>query len=416
MLRRRQVDVLVVGAGPVGLFTALELVERGVSVQIVDKSRRPAAHSYALALHPRTLDMLDAAGLAGPMLQAGYRIERISFYDGKQRQAGVDMTELSADHRFLLVLPQNRFEELLLEALAAKGVEPLRNHRVSRVTNDAGRVEAQVDKLEHVSTGYATATMEWVVDKSVVLEPRYLIGADGHRSLVRQQLGAEFVKAGDAQQFAVFEFDAEFEAGKEARVVFGERTTNVLWPLPDGAFRFSFEVTEGAAPEAAATTQLDGEAYAQLSEAHLRDLLRERAPWFDAEPRNLRWSVRVRFEKRLAERFGEHPVWLIGDAAHLTGPVGIMSMNVGFREGSELAALIAGSISGKDDPAAFEKWGKRCHAEWERLIDPGAAASVAQGASEWIRATAPRMLECLPASGSDLDVLAKQLGVTLDRG
>src|SRR5690606_8964144 len=82
MFGREKTDVLVVGAGPVGLFTALHLARHGVRVQIVDKEWRTGAHSYALALHAASLRLLDDLGLRARVLEHAYRVDTVAFYDG----------------------------------------------------------------------------------------------------------------------------------------------------------------------------------------------------------------------------------------------------------------------------------------------------------------------------------------------
>ena len=82
MFRHRDPEVLVVGAGPVGLVAAVFLQQYGVRVEIVDMHQRTTQHSYALAIHPRTLRLLDEAGLAEGLIGAGRKQTRIAYYDG----------------------------------------------------------------------------------------------------------------------------------------------------------------------------------------------------------------------------------------------------------------------------------------------------------------------------------------------
>ena len=93
-MREERTEVLVVGAGPVGLLTAILLAEAGIEVRIIDREERTTARSYACALHPRTLKLLDRMGLAAPIIERGRRIEKIAFYDGATRQAEVKLSEL----------------------------------------------------------------------------------------------------------------------------------------------------------------------------------------------------------------------------------------------------------------------------------------------------------------------------------
>ena len=86
MKGKHETEVLIVGAGPVGLFTALLLAEHGVRVQIVDEQWRTGAHSYALALHPHSLKLLEQVGLAAAVLEHGYRVRSVALSDGAERR------------------------------------------------------------------------------------------------------------------------------------------------------------------------------------------------------------------------------------------------------------------------------------------------------------------------------------------
>ena len=80
-MREDQTEVFVVGAGPVGLFTALCLAEAGIEVRVIDRQARTTTRSYACALHPHTLELLDRVGLAAELVEQGRRVETFAFYD-----------------------------------------------------------------------------------------------------------------------------------------------------------------------------------------------------------------------------------------------------------------------------------------------------------------------------------------------
>ena len=127
------------------------------------------------------------------------------------------------------------------------------NHAVSRLVSRSDSAVATVDKMVKESVGYAVARTEWMVAKSSEVQVPFVIGADGHQSLVRRSLGIDFPAAGPAQHFAVFEFDSSADLGDEMRLMFGDRTTDVLWPLPDRHCRWSFELFDDDAPAATRT-------------------------------------------------------------------------------------------------------------------------------------------------------------------
>jgi 2-polyprenyl-6-methoxyphenol hydroxylase-like FAD-dependent oxidoreductase len=112
-MRKQDTEVLVVGAGPVGLLTTLLLAEAGIQAQIIDLGKGTATRSYACALHPASIQLLARLGLADALMHAGRRVSRAAFYQGETRQAELSFESLPGDFPFVLVVPQSALEGLL---------------------------------------------------------------------------------------------------------------------------------------------------------------------------------------------------------------------------------------------------------------------------------------------------------------
>ena len=208
MFRRPQPEVLIVGAGPVGLVAALFLQQHGVRVQVVDMNQRTTQLSYALAIHPRTLQILDEAGLSEGLISAGRKLTKVAYYEGRERRAEIDYSALASKHPYLLVVRQSLLERAAEQALRRKKVKVRWGHRLQALTLDGATPQAEVAKLDQVETGYAVAGREWVVVRSSTIRPDYVIGADGYDSTVRRMAGIEMVEHGGGQVFAVYEIEA----------------------------------------------------------------------------------------------------------------------------------------------------------------------------------------------------------------
>jgi len=225
MLRTRNPEVLVAGAGPVGLLAALTLANHGVRTAIVDREWRPGAHSYALALHARSLALLGELGLRDRVLETAYPVRTVALYDGAgQRRAEMRLPgDAAGGTGCVAVMRQDALEKLLADALKRAGVRVAWNHEVVRLVPEDDRVGATINELAKDAGGYAVAHSNWVVARSSDLNVPWVVGCDGHRSFVRRRLGIEFAESGPVQHFAVFEFKTNADLGDQMRLVFGER-------------------------------------------------------------------------------------------------------------------------------------------------------------------------------------------------
>jgi len=418
MFGKKKPEVMVVGAGPVGLFSAVSLAGKSIRVKIIDEGWRPAAHSYALALHPSSLKLLKASGLSTKVLESVHRINRVGIYDERERRATVDFSKLDTDFKYVGVLPQNRLEEALETVLRAHGIAVEWNHRLSRLhQNDGDHVEVSVDRMTMESLGYAVAHAEQVVASSREYEVPFLIGADGHGSLVRRSLGIDFEDAGQTRYFAVFEFKTDFDLQNEMRVVLAENTTSVLWTLAQGYCRWGFELTDFSAPPATREKDrflIQREELPELSNENLANLIGSRAPWFTGRVEKLEWRTVVRFEQRLATLFGRDRSWLVGDAAHMALPVAVQSMNVGLTESEALAEALRQILRGQGSPDGLSEYGSGSLSRWRRLLGlEGERVTASSDASAWIRTNARRIAESIPASGGNRKRLLEQVGLSI---
>ena len=412
MSRHPDPEVLVVGAGPVGLVAALFLKQYGVRVEIVDMQQRTTRHSYALAIHPRTLRILDEAGLADELVGAGRKLAKVAYYEGRERRAEVDYSALASKHPYLLINRQSLLERAAEEALCRSKLTVLWGHRLQALAVDGATLRAEVAKLDQVATGYPVARTEWVVKRSETFRPSFVIGADGYDSAVRRMSGIEMEEHGAGQVFSVYEIEATGELPAEVRVMLDPDLTSVYWPLEEGRCRWGFQIRD--ASEHAASME------------RLEQLIAATAPWCTARPTQIYWSTLGLFERRLTRSFGTGGVWLAGDAAHLAAPVGVHSMNSGLVEAHELAARILRIQRGGAPPSLLQEFATETHEAWQWLLDAstpprelraagtpaGRAVRARPGADPWVQRNGARILACLPASGDDLEPLLKQIGLT----
>jgi 2-polyprenyl-6-methoxyphenol hydroxylase-like FAD-dependent oxidoreductase len=433
----RSPEVLIAGAGPVGLFAALSLARRGVAVRIVDTGVWACTHSYALALHPQTLPLFEELGLLDEVLEHCYPVRSVELYDAIGPRAHVAL-DASVPTECLAVLRQDALEGILEQALSKLDISVEWRHELSSIVPGRDSVEAAIDRYEKESRGYIVAHTEWVVAGSSTGEYSYVVGADGYNSRVRRALGLDFPEVGPAQYFAVFELSTDSDLQDEMSIVLGDGTANVLWPLPGGDCRWSFLLPEHSDPavegikdvlessgfghfptERTKDRVMRSEGGTQdeiLSDKNLHRLIAARAPWFHAKIRAVKWRSIVRFERRMSSGFGAGRLWLAGDSAHLTGPIGVQSMNAGLAEARDLAFTLARIVRDGEPPSILLDYERRSRDIWDQLHGRKGRLSPGPAADPWVATHAAELLSCLPATGERLTAMAAQLGLEFSGG
>ena len=160
-----ELDVLVVGAGPVGLAAALFLVRHGLRVRIIDKAKGPADESRAIGIQARTLEILEMAGAVDEFVRLGHRLEGVTLHGKGGGPIGrVAFQGLPTRYNYLMTLPQSETERILADRLAGLGVRVERRTTLRTFADAGGRVCATIE-----SPGGATTEVR----------AGWLVGADG---------------------------------------------------------------------------------------------------------------------------------------------------------------------------------------------------------------------------------------------
>lgn len=383
-------EALVIGGGPVGQVAALCLLERGVSVQVLDAGGERAVRGYACGLHPETLRIFDDLGLMPAVLEAAHRIDRLSVRTSPTERVCAELSSLEGKFPYALALRQFDLEEILQNALERRGVKRLRHHAVSQLYRRHGFVNV-TGTVKHRPASEGAPDASSASDEHFEYKAHYVIGADGYFSVCRRALGVELTKVRPTRAFAVCEFNADLRGWqREACLAFTPDAVSAFWPLGPELGRFTIQVFRSLDE----TVTLD----------MLRQLIRERAPWFEPVPEQLCWGAVAPFEHAQVQRFGEGRIWLAGDAAHSTSPIGFQSMNRGFSEAKGLAAAISRELfEPRPGNHPFANFEIEQQAEWVRLF----GLYPRNAATPWC---VSELAPCVPASGEDFEALLDQLG------
>jgi 2-polyprenyl-6-methoxyphenol hydroxylase-like FAD-dependent oxidoreductase len=376
------VELLVVGAGPVGLFAGLCAAREGLDVLVVDHVLRGQCVGHAALLHAEALTLLDDADLVARLRALGNPVESVAIHiDGEV----VAHVALPAP---VLAVPQTTLTEVLTDALLGHGAEIRAPLQMTTLRQEPTRVEVQL----------APSKLESELAEASTVRASFVIGADGYDSRTRRAVGIENVKLGQTESFAMFEFSGGGASAKDVHLCYESGLAGMMLPLAGQRVRWGFQLAEGL--------------HEPADLGRLRGLLAKRAPWFDAETDRLDWGTVTQFERRLARRFGKGRVWLAGDAAHVTSPFGGHSMNVGLLEANDLVnCIIESSMTGR--LGSLERYELERQREWHKLLGVNVSFHLLPHAAPWLQEHARRVVPALPASGKDLSEVLERLGLEL---
>lgn len=286
--------ILIVGAGPVGLAAAVELRRRGMTPRIIDRDEGPAPESRALAVNPRTLEILEPSGATERMLARGNRIHQMIVRTPQRELFRFETRYLGHRFKFLLALAQSETEHILAEMLSEGGHPVEWQRELTGLYAEGDTFRCVIDAQEE--------TFDIV------------IGADGAHSLVRKSLGIGF--AGESLPEAWGLADVELEAWPFpwdcGVATLSEDYVCAFFPLREGFGRF---VTSRA------------------------DIMNSLPP--DTRIKKIVWQSEFHISYRQVETYQKGNAFLAGDAAHIHSPVGGRGMNLGIEDAAWLAYLLS---------------------------------------------------------------------------
>jgi 2-polyprenyl-6-methoxyphenol hydroxylase-like FAD-dependent oxidoreductase len=334
--------VLIVGAGPTGLWLALWLTRLGIRVRIVDRAAEPGTTSRALAVHARTMEFGNQIGIAQALVAAGVEVDALNFWAGGRRAARVPIRRIGqgdSPFPFPLILPQDVHERLLIKHLEDIGVKVERSIEVTRVEQDEQRVRAVLtrDGAEEI------------------VEAAYIAGCDGASSTVREQLGIGFPGGTYSGVFYVADVDAS------GPVVDG----SVHVDIEDQDFAIVFPLKAGERVRLVGLLR-DG---ADLDREMSFDDVRGRAiAHLQLHVAAVRWFSTYRVHHRVADRFRSGRIFLLGDAAHIHSPVGGQGMNTGIGDAVNLSWKLAAVLRERADASLLDTYEPERIAFARRLV------------------------------------------------
>lgn len=319
-------DVLIVGAGPVGLFLANECARRGLRSRIFEARSGQSEHSKALAIFPRTLEIFDMAGVVAPFLEIANRVTSVAVFGQQKLLSRMRFEPDGTPYPFVGMVPQDVTEKIFAQELRQKG----------------GAVEYDTTFVSAVKhDGYVTATLDRK-GKRFEITALFLVGCDGAHSAVRHLLNLSFEGAQYDASFMLADVETnEVLPGDELHLCPSEFGPLAIFPMSATRRRLvaTVEKTEENTP----------------SLEFVRTVVGQRAP-SGFEALSLRWSSYFRIHHRHVARMNVGRMFIAGDAAHIHSPFGGQGMNTGLQDVWNLAWKLDLAVHGRGNDQLLDSY------------------------------------------------------------
>lgn len=323
-------QVLVAGAGPVGMTAAYLLGRRGVQVQVLEAGSDLSTESRASTFHPPTLEMLDELGLVEELRTQGLDVPVFQHRDRKEGLiVEFDLSVLAEDTRFpfRVQCEQRKLTRIILEKMKdMPNAEVIFDARVESVSQHADGVEVRTVDGRTFTSGY-------------------LIGADGASSAVRQHLGISFEGETYPERYLVISTEEDIQQWMPdisyVNYISDPSEWVVLLRTPEH-WRAMFPVQEGTS---------DADARAPENVQRLMKIIGDRPEGWP-----ILHTTLYRVHQRVAGQYRVGRVFLAGDAAHINNPLGGLGMNSGIHDAYMLARLLGDRLEGLIDDDALDSY------------------------------------------------------------
>ncbi len=356
-------DVIVVGAGPTGLMLACELALAGVSCRVLDRRNGQSNMTRAFAVHARTLELLDARGLADELVPRGVPVREVAPAPG----AVLDLREFDTPYQMILIAPQSATEHLLEARARRLGVQIEYGAEVVGLRQDADGVFVDVDRLGTVTTERSG----------------YVVGCDGAHSVVRRLVGLDFV--GEKYPTHILLADVQLPNPPEEAMFARNSNEGVVLCVPFGDTWYRVIVWDRLREQA----PLDE----PVTSAEIRSAF-DRIAGTDFGMGEPRWSSRFLSEHRQTRHYRVGRVLIAGDAAHVHSPLGGQGMNTGIGDAMNLGWKLAGAVHGWAPSWLLDSYeGERHPVGAQVLLMTDVFNKMMVGQSAFIRAAARQVVK-----------------------
>jgi 3-(3-hydroxy-phenyl)propionate hydroxylase len=325
--------IVIAGAGPVGLTVAEILTQQGIPVIVLEKGSSPSREWRASTFHAGTLELLEPYGINEELMQRGLIADKVQYRDRK--------TGLYAEFDFNLLKDDTKYP-FRLQCSQATYVQVL-SERLRKQPNADLRFDSEAVGFEQDQSG-VTVTFQTPQGQEQV-RASYFLGADGGRSTVRKTLGLAFDGYTFEERWLLVgtpvALDQYIPGLAYVNYISDPEQFLFMLRVPE-AWRFLYPVPPGIPDEVA----LDPEG--------IQNTMRVALHTDDTFP--IVENTIYRIHQRVAEKFYEGRVILLGDAAHLNSPMGGLGLNSGIHDAVDISKRLVRILDGANASPELDKY------------------------------------------------------------
>lgn len=347
-------DVIIIGAGPIGLATACALAHHGVDFRLFERRHAPREHSRANNVWARPQELLASIGIRDLIAEKAYQITQVNTLLNGRPVNPVKVADVPSPYGPVLYSGQDVIEKTLSDKLEQEGRPVERGRQVLSFEQDDDGVIVTVGTVSEDEDHHIIKPIE-------TLRCRYLIGADGNSGFARKELGLDFEHE-ELPDVISRQIDAKLSWRRSTDhdriwLFYFHRGFAGVLPVWGGYHRMFFLSDDSGIPDRDPTLE-------EL-QAVAREVTEDETLTF-SDPI---WINHTRFQHGAAAHYAKDRVYLVGDSGHESLPTGGQGMNSGFHDAVAIAWRLAMVLNGSAGTTLLESYDEERGSEHRRLDD-----------------------------------------------
>lgn len=326
-----QTPVLVVGAGPSGLMSALLLTQLGIPVRLIDRKSTPILSTNAAGIQTRTIEVFEHIGIVKEFIDKGIITTGLQMFSQHKRLVKISLSIVDSYFPFILMLPQWHTEKILTKELEDRNIHIERNVELIELIQENGKV---------------ISTLKLPDGRQEQIETDWVIGCDGYNSTVRNHANIKMVGKDFDQEFFVADVKLKSQFDRSCiNMILNQGKLVGIFALPSENNQLS-----RLAGNIGRHQNKD-----KFTDKEIKKMVAEHTQG-DCEVTEVIWSAPFWIHSKMAAKLRNGSVFIVGDAAHVHSPAAGQGMNVGLQDAFNLTWKLAMVIKKQADPSILDSY------------------------------------------------------------